>query len=238
MMAFLGLVAAVNSHRQMPDPLLWMNLKGEMLVAGHAVQPQFNPGAARVRTKLGYAYDFSGERSGILFGDMPALRLTQSITVSAWLFPRHYAQPGNGSEILFRGDDRNGFDPYSFVVEGDGTVNFQIHNEHDQGAKVKADLPLNRWSHVLGSFDANTGALHLWVNGEQVAFTKTLYRPFAALLPEYTPGVGMGNIQNNRGPHNQPYNGVIADLRMYPACYTPQDIDFDVIGRPDQITPF
>ncbi|HWD39402.1 MAG TPA: LamG domain-containing protein [Fimbriimonas sp.] len=211
--------------RQEPTPVLWFDLKGNVLVNGHSANAQFNPGVGKVNTPDGLAYNFAGHKSGILLGDNAALRLTGSIAVSAWIYPRSYVNDGPGAQILFRGDDRCGHDPYTLVIQGDGTINFGIQNDDDQGMAVKGELPLNRWTHVLGSFNDQTGELALWLNGRE-AYAHTVKRPFANLQPAFTPGVGVGNVQNDKGPHNQPFNGMLADLRLYSQVITPNELGY------------
>jgi hypothetical protein len=71
--------------------------------------------------------------------------------------------------------------------------------------------------------------MKIYVNGMRYDTLKTDKRPFSKLDPKYTPGVGVGNVQNNKGPHNQPFNGMIQDLRLYDKVVTPQYAGFDHI---------
>jgi hypothetical protein len=221
-----GLMAFMLAARQEVVPTLWLNLRGDVLVAGRPASPRFTPGASRYRSRDGVVYNFSGQHGGILFDDLPALALTKSITISTWIYPRSYVNDQCGAEILFRGDDRCGIDPYWFAIESDGTINFGLSDADGRGMKVKADLPLNRWTHVTASFDAQTGALNMWLDGEHAAYARTKSRPFLKLDPNQSPGVGIGNVQNDRGPHNQPFNGMLADLRLYPVALAPEQVGF------------
>ncbi|WP_227625111.1 LamG domain-containing protein [Fimbriimonas ginsengisoli] len=223
-------MAFMLAARQEIVPALWLDLKGNITVAGRPVTPRITPGANRFRGQDGVTYNFSGQHGGVLFDDLPALKLTGSMTVSTWIYPRSYVNDGPGAQILFRGDDRCGYDTYWMVVEGDGTINFAVGNERDQQMKVKAELPLNRWTHITATFDVKTGELAMWFGDERVAYAHTSRRPFANLDPKQAPGVGIGNVQNNLGPHNQPFNGMLADLRLYPAVLTPEEAGFN--GRP------
>ncbi len=222
------LIAAASSLllAQQVMPVLWLDLRGNVLVNGQPASPRVNPGVTRFNTPEGVTYNFGGHKSGILFGDDPALKLSGSMTIAAWLYPRQYVVDGPGAQILFRGDDRCGLDPYTFVIEPDGTVNFAIQNERDQGMKVKAEIPLDRWTHVTASFNAQTGEMALWLNGDKTAYAHTSKLPFTNLDPGQAPGVGVGNVQNDHGPHNQPYTGMLADLRLYDRVLTPEEAGF------------
>jgi len=236
-MSIWALTAAMMANAQAIQPVLWMNLKGEILVGGRPAKPRFTPGASLARTVDGVAYNFTGARGGILFGDLPALKLSESITVSAWLNPRSYVNDGPGAEILFRGDDRCGVDPYWFVIQGDGTINFCVADDQDRGMHVKGELPLNRWTHVTANFNAVTGEMRMWLNGDLVAYSRTSHREFVELDKGWSPGVGVGNVQNDQGPHNQPYNGMLADLRLYGQALTPDQVGWLGRVRSNEITP-
>lgn len=231
-MIFIGLAAGLAIMRQEASPVLWLDLQGRILVDGRTFEPKMTPGATQRHIANGTAYEFSGAHGGILFGDPVPLQLSGSMTISTWVYLRSYAPNGAQGEILFRGDDRNGLDPYSLVVEADGTVNFVICNEKGQDAGIKAEIELSQWTHVVASFNADTGEMNMWLNDEKVAFAKTSRRPFSGLLAQFAPGIGVGNVQNNHGPHNQPLNGLIADLRLYTSALSPDDI------MPDNSKPF
>jgi len=236
-MSIWAITAAMMANAQAIQPVLWMNLKGEILVGGQTATPKVTPGVTRTRTADGFAYNFNGGRGGILFGDMPQLKLSESITVSVWLNPRNYVSDGPGAEILFRGDDRSGYDPYWFVIQGDGTINFSVADDHNQGMGVKAELPLNRWTHVTANFNAGTGELKMWLNGDLVSYSKTTHREYVELDKGWSPGVGVGNVQNDQGPHNQPYNGLLADLRLYGQALTPDQVGWNGRVKSNQIVP-
>jgi len=229
-MALLGMLAAAIMAHQSAAPVFMLGMDGRIQMGRRTFEAELMPGATQKRIAKGMAYDFIGQRGGILLGDPAPLQLTGSMTISSWVYLRSYAPNGAQGEIFFRGDDRNGLDPYCLVVEADGTVNFAICNEKGEGAGVKAEISLNRWTHVLASLDARTGEMSMWLDGEKVAYTRTSKRPFAALLTQFAAGVGVGNVQNNHGPHNQPLNGMIADLRVYSSVLTPQDVDWSAPG--------
>ncbi|HMS55442.1 MAG TPA: LamG domain-containing protein [Fimbriimonadaceae bacterium] len=225
----MSIIAAATllatSRQPIQTPVVWLHPEGQILVEGKAFSPRTSEGTKRVKTANGWGYDFDGVRSGLLFGDLPAAQLTQSLTVSTWLYLRSYVNDGPGAQILFRGDDRNGHDPFFLVIHGDGTINFAVQNEHDKGRHITAEFPLNRWVHVVATFNAESGRMRLFLNGDLMAMTITSLTPFAQLQSDYAPGFSIGNVQNNIGPHNQPINGIINDLRLYRG-----DLDLEEFG--------
>lgn len=220
----------LSARPQLPDPVLWIRPTGEVAIAGRVIQPTLSPGTRAIRSQVGVAYDFDGKRSGMLIPDVRDLEITDSFTVCTWIYPRSYVNDGSGAQILFRGDDRNGVDPFTLVIHGDGTVNFSVQDAADRGFHITAELKLRRWTHVMANWDSITGRLMLFLNGEYVAFATTTVRPFGTLDPNWAPGVGIGNVQNEKGPHNQPFNGQLADLRVYRGVWSPSDL---LIRKPD-----
>lgn len=226
MFAIAALLITTTFTQEEIVPVLWLDVQGNILIDGDAVEPQINPGVAKQKTPIGIAFNFSGEKSGILFGDKSSLKLTGNITVSAWLFPKSYAPNGAQSEVLFRGDDRAGYDPYFLALTKDGDIQFVIEDDKNEAEMVKTDIPLNQWTHITASLNAATGEMAMWENGVKVSTNSTTKRPIYDLIPKYVPGVGIGNVQNDKGPHNQPFNGLIADLRLYSKVLTPSEVGY------------
>ncbi len=233
-MLIAAILTASIHARQDIQPVFWLKPNGDITIEGKIVSPIFSPGTRKVRADGGYAYDFNGQRSGILLGDAPPLVITDSITVSVWVNLRSYVNDGPGAQILFRGDDRCGLDPYTLSVWGDGTVNFFIQNSEDRAAHIGVEVPLNRWTQIIANYEARTGKIQMWMNNEYVGLVKTSVVPFAALDNGWTPGVSIGNVQNEKGPHNQPLNGQVADLRIYKGAYSPDEI---TIPSPNRVNP-
>jgi hypothetical protein len=237
-MGIASLVAfSILPKIQAPEPSLWLHPNGKVSIEGRSFNPRFAPGARVYRTQHGATYDFDGKRGGLHFGDLQQLKITESMTVAVWINPRSYVNDGPGAQILFRGDDRNGVDPYTLVVLSNGTINFGVQDEQHRGMSVNAELPLNRWSQVVANWDSQSGFLKIWLNGELVGMAKTSWRPFASLENSAAPGLSVGNVQNDKGPHNQPFNGMLADLRLYRGAWEPEQIGFEgkVVDPPVQL---
>lgn len=233
----LAVAAAIFATSPKPShsPVVWLHPEGQILVEGRAFTPRSSDGTKKVKTANGIGYDFDGVRSGLLFGDLPEVRLTESLTISTWLYLRSYVNDGPGAQILFRGDDRCGHDPFFFVLHGDGTINFAVQNEHDKGRHISAEFPLNRWIHVVATFNSESGRMRLFLNGELTAMAITSLRPFAELERDWSPGFSIGNVQNNAGSHNQPLNGIVNDLRLYRGELEVEDLG--IFQQAPQIPP-
>lgn len=223
-MLLLGVLAATAIGRMETAPVLWVNPQGKVLVQDRPVrEARLTRGAVPVETPFGLGLDFNGTHGGLLLPDLPALALADSMTVSTWVYLRGYVQSGPGAQIFFRGDDRNGLDPYCLTVHSDGNVNFGISDAKNGVDVVAAKVPLNKWIHITASFDAALCEIKLWINDALIKTEPTLHQPFLALSKSNAPGVGIGNVQNDKGPHNQPLNGIVADLRLYDAALKPAE---------------
>ncbi|HTQ10757.1 MAG TPA: LamG-like jellyroll fold domain-containing protein [Fimbriimonadaceae bacterium] len=223
-MAILPVLAMLAAAARTGTPVLWLTPAGEVQVDGRPVPVRETPGADRVPIAGGFAYDFTGQRGGILLADLPPLRLTGSMTLSVWLYLRSYTPNGEVAQVLFRGDDRAGLDPYELAVVPDGRITFLVENDDNVGCGVTGEIPLRRWIYIVASLDAKSGEMDFWLDGRRVSMVTTTCRPFGDLVPAYSPGVGIGNVQNDRGPHNEPLDGLVADLRLYRGVFTPRAI--------------
>lgn len=174
------------------------------------------------------AFEFPGNLEAVAFvPDNGSLALTQNISISCWVYPREYAHEqatSAQSQILFRGDDRNGLDPFDLLLLKSGHWQFKIWSENDVCA-IQAPAALFEWTHLLAVLDAQLGIMRLYVNGELLAQSFTPIRPFKTLDAGCSPGISIGNVQFPSGKrHMQPFNGFIRDVRLYDSVLKPADL--------------
>ena len=165
-------------------------------------------------------FEFAGSPSDVAFvPDSPEFAITGSISISCWVCPRAFASPfatSPQSQIVFRGDDRGGSDPYHLTLSRDGCYTFSVDGGISSICTLGAPARLNEWVHLLGTLDATTGEMQLFVNSRPIARAKTDVRPTGALDRRYHPGIGIGNTQFPQGGHHQqPFDGFIRDVRIY-----------------------
>jgi hypothetical protein len=173
---------------------------------------------------VGQAFSFSpnanpyGTYSGIQIPDRPIFALTQSLTIDAWIRPR-----GDGYMILTRGDHRPGLDPYSLSMEASQDLRFEICNDDHQTAVVDTTVPYGQWTHVAATLDGDAGTLSLYTNGLLAVQIHTQIKPLGALIPEMSPGIGIGNI--NDGGNNFPFLGDIDEVALYNRALSANEIN-------------
>lgn len=155
---------------------------------------------------------------GVRIDDNPLFHLTKSLTLEAYIYSEN--NPGaDAGQIIFRGDDLSGKDPYALFLETNGKLRFQIQNENDQGAALSTDVPLalKRWYHVAGTLDDTTGTMSLYVDGILKKSLVTAYRPYALLNSSANPGLGIGTIQS----FSQRFDGFIDEVRISDMALSP-----------------
>jgi len=193
-------------------------------------------GVTYVPAVVNDGFEIDGNAGGINVADADTLKLTKSITITAWVNTFGYP-PGPSHDwgmIYFRGDDRSGYDPYWLAVGPDGNIRFVVENNANQGAEVIAPIPLNQWVFVKASIDDATGMMYLWLNGQLVSLNHTWIRAFHDLDPNSNPGIGIGNHGGWPNTfHNFPFYGIIDELKVYNTAVTPVPGDFNGDGLQD-----
>jgi hypothetical protein len=155
---------------------------------------------------------FNGSNQRIFIPNSTQFQLTSSLTLEAWVnvkqLPNDYTSEG---QIVFRGDDRAGFDPYDLEVRGSNLA-FIIEDASGNSTMVTAPLPgLNQWVFVAGTLDGSMGKMDLYVNGQLKTQTTTTVRPLGALTGS-NPGLGIGNVES--ATYSEFFNGLIDEVRI------------------------
>ena len=138
------------------------------------------------------------------------------MTIDAFIKPAAYPGTGGGM-IVFRGDDRGGFDPYFLRMNSDGRVEWAVSNASNAFSSVQSQiLPLNVFTHVTATLDDSTGQQTLYINDAFAASAITNVRPFGTLQGDQNPGFSIGN-HNRYAPfiHNFPFNGAIDEVKIF-----------------------
>jgi hypothetical protein len=174
---------------------------------------------------FGKAFYFNGLNSVVYTRDESRFKLTEGLSISCWVKvlrkPEHSSSPQ--SQIVFRGDDRPGLDPYRLTVGEDMKWQFGIEDE-SRDCTLRWPAELNAWTHLCGTWDGATGTMCLYVNGDLVAREKTDIKPLKELDFNYHPGIAIGNVQYPFGDyHYQPLNGLVAEVKIYDGALSKSD---------------
>lgn len=171
---------------------------------------------------------FNGVNQRVFIPDSPALALTHSLTLEAYIDPL-IIPTASASQIVFRGDDRVGLDPYELSLV-DGELRFLVADSSNNTAIVEVPFTaVNKWTFVAGTLDDATGVMDLYENGDLVASGTTTIRPYATLDSAKNPGLGIGNTQS--GNYNEYFNGYIDEVRISDVALSPSQM-LDAVPEP------
>ncbi|WP_200307999.1 glycoside hydrolase family 2 TIM barrel-domain containing protein [Streptomyces adelaidensis] len=154
-----------------------------------------------------------------VFARDPSLDLTGSLTLEAWVTPGFtgYHQP-----ILAKGDTQ-----YA-LKQSDRSVEFFIYGG-GQWVSASWALPADGWTgaehHLAGVFDAGSGALTLYVDGEAKATRTTTRRPSVNTAP-----LALGTDTDNP---TREFSGTIRRARVYARALTAAELAADGRGPKD-----
>jgi hypothetical protein len=111
--------------------------------------------------EVGKAFSFDGADDRVQIMDNATLPFTTSFAIEGWVLVRGFPTGTKGDdhgEILFRGDDRGGLDPYSLSVEPNGTVNFQVTDAANASASLAAPIATGQFIHVAAEASGRRSA--------------------------------------------------------------------------------
>lgn len=182
-------------------------------------------GATYATGRVGQAFSFDGVNDRVEIGDQASLKLTSSLTIEGWVRVDALPTAPKHGHILFRGDDRNGLDPYYLAVSSEGQFKFNIDSLTAKSRIDGGTVPLGQFVHVAATLDDATGSQRIYVNGVLAVEAITTVRPFGDLDPASNPGIAIGNHSGYpTSPHNYPLNGGIDELSVYDRALTPEEL--------------
>ena len=190
-------------------------LNGPVYRANTAVSTIPQTGAANARSM-----QFSGTgQQRVFLSDGPQYAIGGSLTIEAYF--NVAAIPNTAGAILFRGDDRSGFDPYFLNVET-GLIRFGIYDASNNSALVTAPLPgLNQWVFAAGVLDTNAHTMSLYVNGTLANTVSTTLTPLVNLDPTQEPGVAIGGHPSTFFGDFMSFDGMIDEVRLSNTALAP-----------------
>jgi hypothetical protein len=167
--------------------------------------------------RFGNALVFDGVNDWVTVPDHNALDLTTGMTLAAWVFPTAH---GNGvwRNVIIK--ERPGGEVYNLYSNADTnapTVYVDPTPTTWLDARGTAQLPLNAWSHLTGTYDGAT--LRLYVNGVQVGS-----RAMSGPLVTSTGVVRLGG----NGVWGEFFQGRIDEVRIYNRALTQGEIQTDM----------
>lgn len=168
--------------------------------------------------EFGQAFSFAGNVNVVSVPDSSDFELTNSFTIGAWIYPT-----ANSWHVLERSTGV-GAVPYAFGLNFGAGFRFYIKSAaYGPDDLLTAPISYNRWTHVAGTLDGNTGDMRLYMDGVVVAQKVTTNRPYAG------PGVmGIGNTARGGG---FPFVGLVDEVVLYSRALSATEIQY-LVGPP------
>ena len=205
--------------------------------SGHGLNGRFSGEPKHVEGVTGRAVMFNGKKDSIDFGRSTALRLSGSMTISAWIKPSSF--PRDDAAIVSQFQGGFGYQLDTTVDEGPRTVGFKLTNVCGELMARYGATPLavNTWYHAAGVYDAGARTLHVYLNGRlddgplRGVVTGTQHSSRSAVY--------VGRRSDQAGFE---FAGAIEDVRIYSLALTNaeiaavmqgKDVDVGVHGAPE-----
>lgn len=197
----------------------------------HRLNGTVHHGARRVPGMNGGAIAFDGANGYVDAGRPGELRLTGSLTVSAWINAR--ANPVDDAVIVstigraFGGGQAFGFQLDTTVDRGPRTIGFKMGDVcGSQAARYGATaLQLDTWYYVTGVYDAQAMTLNVYLNGN--LDNGELRGEVPAARRSSRERLHIGTRSKLRGFE---FAGTIDDVRIYSRGLTQDEIVADMNG--------
>ena len=216
----IGSAAQINPQNASVEPLAAWQGEGNALDLFGGVPGRLQGGVTFGAGVLGSGFLFNGTDGVVRLPDSDLLKLTKSFTLSAWVYVDKLPDNPTGyGQIIFRGDSRGGYDPFFLAVHSSQNLVFHVGNADNRYVEIAAPIPLHQFVFVTASLDDITGIMRLSINNRLVAQAQTDVRPQRDLLPDWTPGLGIGNTQD--AAINEPFSGTIDEVRIYDTVVGP-----------------
>jgi hypothetical protein len=153
--------------------------------------------------RIGQAYSFDGIDDIINIVDAPALRLNESLTISAWINPKITAR----TEVIWK----NYLYEFDLATELNG---FHWWHGNSSGTGVgldtlnsKNNFTIDKWTHIAVSRDGNSRIVNFYVNGTKV-YT-------VSYSSTNSPKTSTNPIQIGSRNGVQNFTGMIDEVRIY-----------------------
>ena len=171
-------------------------------------------GPIRFTGKVGGALSFDGTNDYVVVSNSGDLRITNNITIEAWIKPATYHWGG----IVCKGDDNAGHDDYSLWFnsgKNQMTFNWPEEGVGAGGPNIgNTVVPLNMWSHFVGVWDG--AQIRLYVNGNlDAVFDRT------KIITTTNANIYIGVSPSGSDEY---FKGVIDEVAIFNRALTPQEI--------------
>jgi hypothetical protein len=156
----LGDPGSIQAHLR---PVSWWTANGDAKDSVDGNPGALTNGATLTNGKIGSAFSFDGVNDYIQVGNKTSLKMTDAVTVEAWIYPT-----GAGSDPSSGGIIVNKEGEYEIARFADGTIRWAVANSGITWTFVNTGFvaPLNQWTHIALSY--GDGSVRTFANGALV----------------------------------------------------------------------
>lgn len=194
-------------------------------------------GATYTTGRVGPAFSFDGVNDSVLIGNPPELRLTNGITIDAWIYPR--LNPGSDTFTPIVSKAASSITPdayglYLLQVSGGFRLHGLLNIEGEATFNPSGGLvPSNQWSHVAVTYDSITGLARLHLNGA-IVFSNILV---PGTLVASDTRLFIGGEDSAVGP--SAFAGLIDEVEIFNRALDPAEIEqFYLAGSAGKCRPW
>ena len=143
----------------------WWRAEGNASDSADSNNGALQNGAGFAAGRVGQGFNFTALNQSVEVPDSPSLELTGAVTLEAWVSPAQFGEATDGTTFISKGDlfvANN--QSYDLVYSHTGNVYMRVGNSSTlDEVRSNTVLPLNTFSHVVGTYDGTT--LKIYVNG-------------------------------------------------------------------------
>jgi len=153
----------------------------------------------------------------VVIGPVPDLDIP-SVSIECWVNLMTLPKEA-GAHFVWNGDERPGNESYTLGVDWKGKVMAVGNFNGGFNFRSKIILELNRWTHIALAIDDKSKRVRLYIDGEldaEASYRNTLPVGYSFL----TFGAGF----DGRTVYNQPYLGLLDEVRIFDYARTPTEI--------------
>ena len=191
--------------------------------SGHGLNGEYHNEPKRVAGPMGSAVKFDGTADYIDFGHPTALRLSSSVTISAWIKSTSF--PRDDAAIVSSRSSGVGFQLDTTIDRGPRTIGFKLANCRGTTMARYGTTPLalDTWYYVAGVYNAKAKTIDVYLNGE--LDNGVLVGPVMGMQKS-----SRNNIYIGRRSDTDRLTGEIDDVRIYSLPLTQAEIAADMHG--------
>ena len=174
----------------------------------------------------GNALQFNGENAWVTVNDSVSLDFSTGLTLEAWVYPQLLTN--GGKTVILK--EASGDEVYSLYASEDVNRPTSYFNDGNyQGVAGPNPLPLNEWTHLVGTYDGQYQ--RLYVNGKEVANSKQ-----NGLIQQSTSELRIGG----NSLWGEYFQGYIDEVRIYNRALTATEVNYNLataisVSNPPQL---